>query len=388
MPHIPKVAILVETSRQYGRQMLRGIARYVRLRGPWSLVVSPGHFQQQLPRVQDWGADAVIARISSPQMARLLHQSGVPVVALEASQEDQASVNASLGISEIRPDSAAIARAAAEHLLDRGFRRFAYCGLAECLWSHARQQEFCRLLNQKDLRCNLFEVRSGPRKSQGEKSRASLARWLGGLSKPIGLMVCNDEIANQVLDACLAAGVAVPDEVAVVGVDNDELVCELSDPPLSSVALNLELAGYEAASLLDGLMSGQVEGRQEVLVKPRWVITRRSTDVVAQDDPVVAAALRFIRDHAMRPIQVPDIVAHTGLSRRSLERRFMTAMGHSILEQIVRCRLDRAKRLLLETDLSIECIAAAAGFSATKRMTHAFRQLEGTLPHLYRRREK
>lgn len=388
MPHIPKVALLLETSRQYGRQLLRGIARYARLRGPWSLVVSPGHFQQQSPRVRELGADAVIARIPSPQMARVLCESGVPVVALEASEEDQASLNASLGISEIRPDSAAIARAAAEHLLDRGFRRFAYCGLADCLWSHARQQEFCRLLAQTGFHTDVFEVRSGPRTPQAAKSRVSLAKWLGGLPKPLGMMACNDEIANQMLDACLAAGIAVPDDIAIIGVDNDELVCELSDPPLSSVALDLELAGYEAAALLDGLMSGQIQGRQEVLVKPRCVVTRRSTDVVAQDDPVVAAALRYIRDHAMRPIPVPDIVTHTGLSRRSLERRFLSTMGHSILEQIVRCRLDRAKQLLLETDLSIDRIAEAAGFSATKRMTHAFRQLEGMLPHQYRRRQK
>lgn len=197
-------------------------------------------------------------------------------------------------------------------------------------------------------------------------------------------MACNDDWAGKVLDACTLAGISVPDDVAVIGVDNDELVCELSTPPLSSVSLNLESAGYEAATLLDGLISGRIHGHHEVLVKPRWVVTRRSTDVVAQEDRNVAAALRFIRDHAGRPIQVPDVVAHSGLPRRSLERRFALAVGHSILEELARCRLDRARRLLLETDLSIERVALAAGFSAPKRMAHAFRQFEGMLPNHYR----
>jgi LacI family transcriptional regulator len=384
MSAIPKVALLLETSRQYGRQLLRGIARYARLHGPWSLVVSPGHFEQQLPRLHTWCGDAVIARISSPEVARAIRKAGVPAVALEASFEEFATVNQSLGISEIRPDSPAIARLAVEHLIERGFRHFAYCGLPNCLWSQVRQQEFCRCLSERAFSCAVFSSPPKSRKQDRESERVMLARWLRQLPKPIGLMACNDDRASQVLDACVTAGLPVPDEVAVIGVDNDELVCELSDPPLSSVALNLESAGYEAAALLDGIMSGRVRGYHEVSVKPRWVVARRSTDVVAQEDRTVAAALRFIHDNAGRPIQVPDVVAHTGLSRRSLERRFTAAIGRTILEELARCRLNRAKRLLLETDLSIERVALAAGFSATKPMTHAFRRLEGTLPHLYR----
>lgn len=385
MSPIPKVALLLETSREYGRQLLRGVVRYARLHGPWSFVVSPGHFEQQLPRVQRWGGDGVIARISSPEAARAIRKAGVPAVALEASFEEFATVNPSLGIYEIRSDSPAIARMVAEHLLERGFRHFAYCGLADCLWSQVRQQEFCRLLAERALSSHQFSIPRKRAKSDQERERARLTQWLRELPKPIGLMACNDDQARKVLDACTTAGLPVPDEVTVVGVDNDELVCELSDPPLSSVALDLDSAGYEGAALLHGLMSGQVRGYQEVSVKPRWVVARRSTDVVAQEDRTVAAVLRFIRDNAGRPIQVPDVVAQTELSRRSLERRFSTAMGRTILDELTRCRLERAKRLLLETDLSVDHVALAAGFSATKPMTRAFRRFEGTLPHLYRR---
>ena len=383
MSAIPKVVLLLETSRQYGRQLLRGIARYARLHGPWSLVVAPGHFEQELPSVRHWGGDAVIVRISSPKMARAIRKSGIPAVALEASLEEFAALNASLGISEIRPDSAGIARAAVEHLMERGFRHFVYCGMENCLWSHARQQEFCRCVSEKGFSCAVFSIPSNRRKQDEERERMTLARWLQELPKPLGLMACNDDQATKVLDACAVARLSVPDEVAVIGVDNDELLCELSDPPLSSVTLNLDLAGYEAAALLDGLMSGRIQGYHQVLVKPRWVAARCSTDVVAQDDRLVAAALRFIHDNAQRAIQVREVVDHTGVSRRSLERRFTAAIGRTILQELTRSRLDRAKRLLLETDLSIEQVALAAGFSA-QRMTHAFRHGEGTLPHLYR----
>ncbi|HEX2970873.1 MAG TPA: XylR family transcriptional regulator, partial [Tepidisphaeraceae bacterium] len=303
MSAIPKVVLLLETSRQYGRQLLRGIARYARLHGPWTLVVSPGHFAQPVPRVQDWGGDAAIVRISSPEMARAIRKSGIPAVALEATLEELATLNASLGISEIRPDSTAIARAAAEHLMERGFRHFAYCGLANGLWSRARQEAFCRHLSAQGFSCATLAVAARLAESDWQCDRTALARWLRELPKPVGLMACNDDLATKVLDACLLAELPVPDEVAIIGVDNDELVCELSDPPLSSVALDLERAGYEAAALLDELMSGRAQGYHEVLVKPRWVVSRRSTDVVAQDDRVVAAALRFIQDNALRPIQ-------------------------------------------------------------------------------------
>lgn len=385
MHRIPKVILLLETSRQYGRQLLRGVARYARLHGPWALVVSPGHLERELPRApRDWGGDAIIARTSSPKMVRAIRKSRIPAVLLEATDQHEASLNASLGISEIRPDTVAIARAAADHLIERGFQHFAYCGLADALWSAARQRAFYDYLSRRHVACTAFSIASPRGKPNWDRDRAALVRWLRDLPKPVGLMAANDDLAAKALDACLLADLRVPDEVAVVGVDNDELVCELSDPPLSSVDLDLELAGYDAAALLHAFMTRRARGYHTVQVKPRWVVSRRSTDVIAQDDRLVAAALRFIHDHAVNPIGVPDVVAHVGLSRRSLERRFTAALGRTILEELTRRRLDRAKRLLLETDLSIERVAASAGFSATKRLVHAFRKLEAKLPHAYR----
>lgn len=388
MSTIPKIALLLETSRGYGRGLLRGIVRYSRLHGPWALVVSAGHFGEQLPRGDWWGARGIITRFSSLKVARQIQAAKIPAVSLEASFEKFASAHFSHGLCQVRSDSPAIALMAASHLLERGFRHFGYCGLTDCSWSNVREEVFLRTIAEAGCCCEVYRAGHHRQHGRQERKQTTLVQWLQMLPKPVGILACNDDRGNRVLEACATARLHVPDDVAVVGVDNDELLCELSTPPLSSIDLNLESAGYEAAALLDGLMSGRVRGYHEVSVTPRQVLERRSTDVVAQEDRIVAAALRFIRDHASHSIQVPDVVMHTGLSRRALERRFAAAVGRTILEEITHCRLDRAKRLLLETDLSVERVATAAGFSMPRRMTHAFRQFEGTLPHHFRQKHR
>ncbi|NQT36156.1 MAG: DNA-binding transcriptional regulator [Planctomycetes bacterium] len=382
MPRIPKVAVLLETSFGYGRGVLRGIVRYARLHGPWSLYVSPGHFEQELPPMRQWGGSGIIARISSAKLARQIKAAAVPTIALEASFDEFATVNEGLGLSEIRSDSPAIAQMAAEHLIGRGFRQFAYCGIADCLWSRVRRETFSRRIEEAGFTCHVYRHQA----ARGERELSILARWLGKLPRPVGLMACNDDHARKVALACAAAGLHVPEEVGVVGVDNDDVFCELSDPPLSSVAIDLDTAGYAAAELLDGLMSGRVEGRHEIPVAPIRVVARRSTDVVAQSDPIIAMALRFIHDHAARPIQVADVVRQTDLSRRTLERRFLDTVGRTVLDEITRRRVERAKRLLTETELTVARVAAAAGFVNVKPMVRAFRKFERCTPAKYRSR--
>ncbi len=223
--------------------------------------------------------------------------------------------------------------------------------------------------------------------SHRKQEQGILAEWLRKLAKPVGVMACNDDRGRKVLQACAIAGVQVPEELAVVGVDNDELVCELSDPPLSSVALDLERTGYRAAAVLDGLMAGRFKQYCELPVEPLWIVARRATDVVAQEDRQIAAALAFIRDNAQQPISVADVVRQTDLSRRTLERRFLGAVGRTVLSEITRCRLERARRFLLETDLRVDGVARASGFGNLKPMTRAFRDQEGCSPTEFRRRQ-
>jgi LacI family transcriptional regulator len=217
-----------------------------------------------------------------------------------------------------------------------------------------------------------------------EDEQATLADWLRSLPKPVGLTACNDICGREVLQACASAGLRVPDDVAVVGVDNDELMCELSGPPLSSVVLDLERAGYEAAKLLDGLMSGDSVGRHVVPVEPVYVVTRQSSDVIGQDDASVATALRFIKNYAGRPISVCDVVEQVHVSRRTLERRFSCVLGRSISSEITQCRLERAKHLLLETDLPSYRVAEGAGFGTIKSFNRVFRREAGVSPQRFR----
>lgn len=210
-----------------------------------------------------------------------------------------------------------------------------------------------------------------------------MVRWLKSLRKPVGLMACNDVCGREVLQACATAALKVPDEVAVVGVDNDEMMCELSNPPLSSVALDLELAGYDAALLLDSLIKDQVSAG-EVWVRPTHVVSRRSSDAIAQEDPIVARALQFIRDRASQNLAVTEVYEEVGVSRRTLERRFMHAINRTVLSEIVRRRVERAKRLLLETDMPCYEIAAEAGFGSLNSFNRTFGRSEGMTAQTFR----
>lgn len=386
---MPHVALLIETSTEYGRGLLRGIVKYASLHGPWDLSLAPGHFQQVFPKRTFWSGDGIIARIRSREVERLIRSVRLPVVA-SSLRESGAKLGSMSG--EVRTASNNISRMAAEHLLGRGLRRLAFCGFIRCPWSEAREKALVRLAKDAGLPCFSFRihlanwVQSPTWIRTWVHEQPLLANWLKSLPKPVGLMACNDTCGRAILQTCAAARLQVPDEVAVVGVDNDEMMCEVSSPQLSSVALDLENAGYEAARLLDGLMSGRLSGRHLVRVEPTRVVTRRSTDVIAQQDLVVSKALRFIRDHAGKPIGVPEVLDAVGASRRTLERRFGDAVGRSVHSEITHCRLERAKRFLLETDLSCSSVAAASGFGSTKSFSRAFRHIEAVSPAGFRKR--
>ncbi len=384
----PEVALLLETSTEYGRGLLRGILRYSRLHGPWSLYVAPGHLDQTLPDPELWKGSGLIARIRSPHMERMIRATRLPVVVSSLSESHPLDPGGKFG--EIRTDSEAIARMAAIHLMEAGIRSFAFCGFMACHWSSVRERAFVECAASQGYPCSVHRIPVAnwmqlPLWMQSwQKEQPITARWLQSLPKPAGLMACNDVCGLEVLQACTSAGIRVPEEVAVVGVDNDEVMCGLSHIPLSSVALDLEKAGYEAASLLDALMAGRSGGQGVVWVEPTHVAVRRSSDVIAQEDPVVARALHFIREHAKEPISVDIISDELHVSRRTLERRFPHAVGRSILSEIMRCHLQRAKLLLLETDMPSYKVAVESGFGSLKSFNRNFTRLEGTTPQKFR----
>jgi len=392
MRTIPKVALLIETSRGYGRALLRGIVRYARLHGPWSFYLTPADFRQVLPRMEQWGGTGIIARVETPEVARQIVASRLPTVCLDLNAEQLDDHNPLAQMGEIHPDADGTARLAADHLIERGFRHFAFVGVGgDRPWSDQRQAAFVARLGERGFTCHQY--RPPRRRSdlpyvdgrQWGREEDRLGRWLVGLPRPLGLMACNDDRGRQVLEACRTHSIRVGEEIAVVGVDNDELLCEMADPPLSSVALNAERGGFEAARLLDDYMAGRVRGPRRLLVEPLHVVTRSSTDVVALEDAEVARALRFIREHACtNTFQVDDVIRQGALSRRTLEIRFRRALRRSVQDEIERVRLERVKRLLAESDAPVTRLAELTGFNTASYMGLVFRRQTGKTPRQYR----
>lgn len=377
---MPRVILLIESSRSSGRSLLRGIASYARHHGPWAFYWEPGGLEPKASaRLQSLDADGIVLR--DLDRVEEITARGLPAVVVGHSHREIA------GVPNVITDSDAIGALAAEHLLRGGLRHFAYCGFEGLPWSVQRGEAFRRHVEQAGHAVHRYE---GPGNLRGAANwtaeRQSMARWLRTLPKPLGLMACNDDRGEQVIEACKTAGVVVPDDVAVLGADNDDLVCELSDPPMSSVAIGFERAGYECAAALDRLMRGQPVNEPRILVQATHVVTRRSTDIVAAEDPGLAVALRFIRDHANENISVPHVARAAGLSRRVLEKRFRGLLRRSALDEIRRIRADKIGRLLLETNEPVANIALSLGFGSPDHVARYFRKATGQTPLEYRRR--
>lgn len=372
------VLVFVETSREFGRGLLYGIAKYSRLHGHWRVYQRPVALDSSLPDWRDMKIDGAIAR--DVKVAQGLVNAGFPVVFVQHSRD----------IYEHFPclltDAQSIATMGAEHLLERGFKNFAFCGYEQYIWSRNRCRVFCERISKAGYDVLVYNQPRSREKRLWKNEQHILADWLVSLPKPIALMACNDDRALQVVEACKLAGIAVPEDVAVIGVDNDPLVCELADPPISSIALTTEAAGYAAAELLDRLMHGEPMAGQRITVYPSHVVTRVSTDVTAVTDPEVAAAVCYIREHADQPLQVEDVVRATSVSRRVLENRFRTLLRRSIHQEIQRVKVNYITQLLVDTDLSIKEIARRCGFDSPGHIARYFRRVTGVSLREYRHR--
>lgn len=382
----PRVALLIETSRGYGRAMLRGIMRFARLHGPWSFYITPGDFEQALPQMSQWGGAGIIARVETIEVAKAIVAADVPTILVGIDPRISAAVPRLESFSEISSDSEGAARLAAEHLLTKGFQNFAYVGLWERGWSERRQAAFCAAIEAAEFDPIVYSCPKSSKQRSWEFELSTLAEWITSLPKPVGIMACNDDRGRGVLEACRLAGVRVPEEVAVIGVDDDDLFCELADPPLSSVALNAEHGGYRAAHLLDQLIRNNVNSPQKLIVEPTHVVTRRSTEVQAAGDQEVSAALGFIHRNRARNFTVNDVAADVGISRRNLELKFRRNTGRTILAEIQRIRLEHAKRMLRDTDIPIPQIAASSGYNSASYLTQVFHKEVGATPARYRAR--
>lgn len=374
------MAVAVDRSLAYGRGVLRGIADYVEAYGPWSIYLEPRSAGRDAPGwLRRWRGDGILAYVEDPALARRLARSGIPVVELFGHRFD-------LRLPQVGNDDAAIGRLAAEHLLDRSLRRFAFSGYPGEAWVERRFDGFRAALARRGLACDRLDAaRSDGTPSRWERGQDRLTRWLRGLPKPVGLFACSDRHAQRVLDACRRAGLRVPDAVAVLGVDNDEETCRLADPPLSSVMDDPRRVGFEAARLLGRRMAGRRVPPGPRLVPPLGVAARRSTDVAAVDDPLVADAVRAIRARSGQGLRVEDLVAEARVSRAVFYRRFRAATGRTPHDEILRTRIERVKTLLRTTALPLEAVAARTGFDHPEYLSVVFRRETGRTPGAFRR---
>jgi len=374
---IPQVAVLLDSCHESSRGMLRGIFEYVRLYGPWALNVSTGGMlEQKMPDFRFWKGAGVIANSYSRELANAIIAARLPTVIFDLTDDWQEQWSALSYASQVQCDSTATGRLAAEHLLQKGFTHFAFVGQRTNInWSRWREQAFVARLAKEGLTCHVY---SGPASSatEWESERAQMIRWLKKLPKPVAIFAAHDMRGRQVLDACLRAAIRVPYEAAVLGVDNDPLICETCIPSLSSIRLDVEHAGYEAAALLDKRMfavAGRKQTKEVLTYPPLEVASRLSTQPIHVNDKLVIEALEYIRINAGLNIRVSDVAEHVKVTPRWLEKRFDSALGLSVIDEIKRLRMVTVLRLITETQQPFDQIARKCGFSSVNHLRKLFR---------------
>jgi len=380
-----RIALILDVNKDYDRKVAAGIARYLdgRRRDRWSIYLEDEP-AQRVPRFRAWHGDGVIANLDDSRIASALRHADMPVV----------GVGGGYGGRRLLPrapyvftDNTGIARLAASHLVERACPNFAYCGYRTDAingWSKERAEAFCDALKSSHAGCAMFAgSRGDPRDWDGMLDE--IRRWLDSLKPPIGLFAADDVRARHVLEACRLSGLRVPTDVAVVGVDNDPLMCSFANPPLSSVIQDAEGVGWEAAKILDMMLRGQ-KAPQSRTIPPVGLEARASTAVFHSGDPLIAAAVTFIHNRVMDRIQVNDVAKHTGVSVSTLEGRFRKILGRTVHKEILGSQLERAEHLLRTGDMPVADVARESGFASVQYFCRLFHQRKGCPPGRYRQR--
>jgi LacI family transcriptional regulator len=374
------VALLVEPANDFGRAIMRGVMRYANLQRRWRLfadldsVLQPGGAWPRFDGAVFAGVPRDVFDYGRSRCSRVVRCSG-------AADPNQSAV--------VSLDDGMVGKQAAHHLIECRLERFAYYGsMPDYKTASKRLAGFTRALEVRGFSCLVCPVeKPTPQQQISREHRPRLISWLRELRKPIGIMAFDDTTAHDLAESCLEAGIAVPDQVAIVGVNNDDLICESAWPPLSSVEGGAARIGYAAAKLLDRMLSGEVLATDQrvITIPPLGVVQRQSTSVLAVEDPHLAEAVRFIREHACDPCSVQDVLRVVPVGRRWLERKFSAQLGRTPHEEIIRVRIETAQRLLLQPDLSLAEVVERCGYACDAGFHIAFRKRVGTTPAAYRR---
>jgi LacI family transcriptional regulator len=376
----PRIAVLVDTSTTWGRRVVTGINNYAQKHGPWQLFVEARGLEERLQVPRGWQGEGIIARVGSEAMVRDLQAHHLPVVNVSGILLPAAD------FPRVTTDMQVTAALAAEHFLDRGFRHFAYFSLLGLSYLAPQQEAFIASVKQAGCDCAVYGVEPhAGAEPDWNLDVEKLAGWLKELPKPVGIFTWNADSGRQVIYAAQRARLHVPEEMALLSGSDDDLLCEVSYIPISGILVAAEQIGYRAAQVLDRLMRGRAAPARPTFIPALGIVTRQSTDTLAIRDHALVRAVSFIRENAANPVQVGTVAQQAGLSRRVLERRFLQVLERTVAEEIRRVHFERAKKLLVETDLPIPEVAEASGFGTPEYFAYVFKRERGQTPLKYRK---
>lgn len=377
----PKIAVLFDISRGSERQILQGVIKYSKLKGFWSFYTPTVNYSSANglnERWKDFKSDDIDGfLVSRTEFMDKILSKGKPVVYVGVSKQDY-------DLPVILSDGEKIGKMAAEHFLEKKYVNFAFCGFEQISWSQQRSRSFRDAVVEKGF--DYYDYTEAKKNSKNKGY--SFADWIHELPKPLGLFACNDDRARQLANVIADEGFDIPRDIAVLGVDNDEFICELSNPPLSSIALNFEQGGYRAGKILQEMITGRqiTEEEAKILVKPVFIEIRRSSDIFSIEDKEVLDALSFIRDNSYKVISVSDVVQEVGSSRRRFEAKFRKIIGHSIYDEIRKVKVEQICKYLVQTDWPIANIAMKLGHSSIDHFSRFFKREMDMSPSAYRKK--
>ena len=380
-----KIILLSDFAEEYGKDLLRGIARYSKDHGPWTFCRMPAYYRDTigidgiLAWAKEWKADGIIGQFYNNGEVRKFTQAKIPVIAQDFKERLQDAPNISGAYKET-------GRMAADYFLKKGFRNFAFYGFRNIVWSRERAEGFKERLREAGHDVHLYERTDSCATDLWHYKPSTLTRWLKSLPKPVALMSCDDNLGNHITEASRQIKIKIPDDLAVLGVDNDEMLCDLSDPPLSSISLDTEKSGYEAARLMHKMIETQCYKCDDIVVQPTQVVSRVSTDIFASADKYIVDALKYIHENLDKNLKVNQVLKEVPMSRRSLEKRFVMTTGYPVYEYIYNKRIEKFTQKLLETDMTIFEIALDLGLSDSKNIARQFKQIKGLTPVAYRKK--
>ncbi|MDL2247201.1 DNA-binding transcriptional regulator [Bacteroides sp. OttesenSCG-928-J23] len=380
-----RLILLTDFTEGFAHYLLKGILAYSKDREPWVVCKMPPSYKQRfgisgvLEWAQKWKADAIIAQFDDFDRVELFKENGMVAIAQDFKSRFSTIPNITGAYYQT-------GKVAADYFLEKGFKNFAFYGYKDVVWSAERCEGFKEQITKKGFGQNFQDYQHQELDDLWFYEIDSLCQWLVSLPKPVALMACDDNQGNRITEACKICNIRIPEEVAVLGVDNDELTCNLSDPSLSSVAMDIETAGSETAGLIEKMLHNPQNPYRDVVIQPKRIISRESTNIYATGDIYILNALRFIHQHIDSKLNVNDIVKVVPLSRRLLEMRFKEATGQSVYKYIFNLRMELLAQALIDTNDPITDIAVAVGLSDCRNLSRQFRSIKGCTPLEYRRR--